>query len=281
MIIISAARNGSIMQYYNRYTSHPVGSFFHGGVVKKLIIANVAVFILQLILIRTSFDVYFALYPRLVIERGFVWQLVTYMFLHGGIFHLAINMFIIWMFGTPLERLWGSSRFLKFYFVCGLGGAVFSFIFAYNTGVIGASGAGYGILLAYAVLFPYNEIYVWGIFPMKARTLVIIIAAVEFVSGISGGTGIAHFAHLGGMAAGLLYTRADYRARRLWQGLRNLLDKVPIKVTFKEEKKPDDGGDSSRNIDSIRDKISSKGYENLSETEKRILENYSENDTKH
>ena len=271
------------MPYYYRYSSNPAGSFFQGGVIKKLIIANVAVFILQLILLRTPFDYYFALYPKLVISRGYIWQLVTYMFLHGGIFHLAINMFIIWMFGAPLERLWGSSRFLKFYFVCGLGGAVFSFIFAYNTAVIGASGAGYGILLAYAVLFPYNEIYVWGILPMKARTLVIIIAAVEFVSGISGGTGIAHFAHLGGMAAGLLFTRADHRTRRLWEGLKNLLEKFPIKVSFREDDSHRDGGDdgTSRNIDSIRDKISSKGYENLSETEKRILENYSENDTKH
>ncbi len=270
------------MQYY-RYSSSPMGNLFHGGVVKKLIIANVAVFMLQLILLRTSFNFYLALYPRLVIERGYIWQLVTYMFLHGNLFHLAINMFIIWMFGTPLERLWGNNRFLKFYFVCGTGGAVFSFIFAYNTAVIGASGAGYGILLAYAVLFPYNEVYVLGIFPVKARTLVIVIAAVEFVSGISGGTGIAHFAHLGGMAAGLLYMRADHRTKRLWQGAKNLFEKLPIKVTFKgdDSTNSSDGDDTSKNIDSILDKISSKGYENLSETEKRILENYSENDTKH
>lgn len=271
------------MPYYNRYSSNPVGDFFHGGVVKKLIIANVVVFILQLILIRTRFEFYFELHPRLVIERGYIWQLVTYMFLHGDIVHLALNMFIIWMFGTPLEGLWGNNRLLKFYFVCGLGGAVFSFIFAYNTRVIGASGAGYGILLAYAVLFPYNEIYLMGIFPMKARTLVIVLVAVEFVLGISGGTGIAHFAHLGGMAAGLLYTRADHRTKRFWQGLKNLFDKVPIKVTFKKDESPGNGDsdDASQNIDSILDKISSKGYENLSETEKRILENYSENDTKH
>lgn len=270
------------MQYY-RHSSNPVGNFFHGGVVKKLIIANIAVFILQLLLMRTSFNFYFALYPRLVIERGFVWQLVTYMFLHGGIWHLAINMFIIWMFGTPLERLWGETRFLKFYFLCGLGGAVFSFVFAYNTGVIGASGAGYGILLAYGMLFPYNEVYVWGIFPMKARTLVIVLIGMEFIFGISGGTGIAHFAHLGGMAAGLLYTRGDHRTRRFWRKLKGLFDKVPIKIAFKENEsnEGDERNDAPRNIDSILDKISSKGYENLTETEKRILENYSEDDTRH
>ena len=272
------------MPNHYQYSSNPAGSFFNGSVIKKLIIANVAVFILQLLLLRTRFDYYFALYPRLVITRGYVWQLVTYMFLHGGILHLAINMFIIWMFGTPLETIWGSRRFLKFYFFCGLGGALFSFLFAYNTGVIGASGAGYGILLAFAVLFPHNEIYVLGIFPVKARTLVIIIAAVEFVRGIGGGSGIAHFAHLGGMAAGLLYTRADHRTRRFWRSLRNLLDKFPIKVSLKgdeEDRDAGDGTDQSRKIDSILDKISSKGYENLSETEKRILENYSDNDTEH
>ena len=269
------------MQHYNRYSSNPVRSLLEGGVIKKLIIANVAVYILQIILMRTPFVDYLALRPRLVVSRGYIWQLVTYMFLHGDPIHLALNMFIIWMFGTPLERIWGSRRFLRFYIVCGLGGAVFSFIFAYNTGVIGASGAGYGTLLAYAVLFPYNEVYVLGIFPMKARMLVIILAALEFLRGIGGGTGIAHFAHLGGMAAGLIYTRADHRTRRFWSKIKDLLDRFPIKISFKNDHSDsgNDPGDSA-NIDSILDKISSKGYENLSETEKRILEKYSENDTK-
>jgi membrane associated rhomboid family serine protease len=271
------------MPVFYRYHSPAGGGFFQGA-VKKLVLINVGVFILQLLLIRTPFEYFFALYPRLVIARGYIWQLVTYMFLHGGIMHLALNMFIIWMFGTPLERLWGSTRFLRYYFVCGLGGAAFSFIFAFNTAVIGASGAGYGILLAYAVLFPYNELYVWGIFPMRARTLVIVLAIIEFISGISGGTGIAHFAHLGGMAAGLVYLRANFRTQRIRNALKGLFDKFPIKVKFgddsarRNDRKANTG---SENIDSILDKISSKGYENLSETEKRILENYTDRDTNH
>ncbi|MCK4235501.1 MAG: rhomboid family intramembrane serine protease [Candidatus Krumholzibacteria bacterium] len=267
---------------YNRYSSNRAASYWFVGAVKKIVIANVIVFMLQIILSRTSFEYFLALSPRLVLTKGYVWQLVTYMFLHGGIFHIAFNMLIIWMFGTPLERVWGSERFIKFYIICGLGGAAFSFIFAFNALVIGASGAGYGILLAYAVLFPDNEIYVWGIFPVRARTLVIVLAVIEFLSGISGGDGIAHFAHLGGMAAGLLYMRSDHRTRRFWDKLRNICSRFPVKIKIDSSHKNSDKDKyDSGKIDSILDKISVKGYENLTETEKRILENYSKNNKKH
>jgi membrane associated rhomboid family serine protease len=184
------------------------------------------------------------------------------------------------MFGTPLEGVWGSDRFLKFYLVCGLGGAIFSFIFAFNVGVMGASGAGYGVLLAYAVLFPYNQIYIMGIFPVRARTLVIVLACIEFLSGISGGDGIAHFAHLGGMATGLLYIRTDHRSFRVWNRLKKLWNKFPIKIKIDTKSEEGAEADSSK-IDSILDKISAKGYENLTETEKRILDNYSSKSQKH
>ncbi len=264
------------MQYRNY--DNPLSQFFGGSVVKQLVAINVVVFILQVILVNTSFQYFFALRPQLVI-RGFIWQLVTYMFLHGGLWHILINMFIIWMFGTTLERVWGSSRFLKFYFICGIGGAIGSFIFAFDSAVIGASGAGYGILVAYAVLFPHNQVFVWGLFPVRARTLVIVLVVIEFINGISGGRGIAHFAHLGGMAAGFIYLKGDYRAWRLRSRIRKIIDKIPIKIksdSSKDRSKddpPENPGSSK--IDSILDKISSKGYENLSETEKRILENYS------
>jgi membrane associated rhomboid family serine protease len=206
------------MPYYRRqWPSWGLG-FITGSVVNQIIIINVIIFILELFLSRTTpFIAFFGLMPRLVVTKGYVWQVVTYMFLHGGFWHLFLNMFIIWMFGTPLESVWGSDRFLKYYIACGLGGAAFSFIFAFNTTVIGASGAGYGILLAYAVLFPDSEIYVWGLFPVRARTLVAFMVVIEFVSGITGGDGIAHFAHLGGMAAGLLLLRNYIRRWRFWR----------------------------------------------------------------
>jgi membrane associated rhomboid family serine protease len=267
------------MAGYNRgYNSNPVGRFLGRNTVNKIIAANIIVFIFQIILAGTAFQYLLALRPRLVL-RGFIWQLVTYMFLHGDIFHIAFNMLIIWMFGTQLERIWGSSRFLKYYFICGIGGALFSFIFSYNAAVIGASAAGYGILLAYAILFPYNQIYVMGVFPVRARTLVIILAAIEFISGLGRQDGIAHFAHLGGMAAGLIYMRTDHRMGRFWKRIKRLFDSIPLKIHFDSDegkKGNSDENEGTAKIDSILDKISEKGYENLTETEKKILERYSD-----
>lgn len=205
------------MPYNRRYSSNPGLGFLTASVVNQIIVANVVVFVLQIALSRTSFIDFFGLRPSLVVSRGFVWQIFTYMFLHGGFWHLFLNMFIIWMFGTPLESVWGSKRFLIYYFICGLGGALFSFLFSFDTTVIGASGAGYGILLAYAMLFPEAEIYVWGLIPVRARTLVIFMTLIEFASGISGVDGIAHFAHLGGMAAGFVYLRSRYRGLAFWR----------------------------------------------------------------
>lgn len=262
------------------YTSSPLNNLLRSSVVTKIVVINVLVFILQILLARTNFTYTFGLMPRMVVTRGYIWQIVTYMFLHGGFWHIFLNMFIIWMFGNQLETVWGSRRFLKYYFICGMGGAALSFLFSYNSVVIGASGAGYGILMAYAVLFPHNQIYVWGLFPVRARTLVIFLVALEFLSGISGGSGIAHFAHLGGMGAGLIYLRSDYRLRRFWEKLKVLFGRFPVRVKFRgeegESKREEE--DVSGNIDSILDKISAKGYENLTETERRILENYSKRD---
>ena len=196
-----------------------------GGIpdgIKYLLIWNGIVYLLQKILAHSGFflEPLFGMVP-VDFWQGHVWQCVTYMFLHGGIFHILINMFILWMFGTPLEGVWGSNRFLNYYFICGFGGALLSFLFSFNTTIIGASGAGYGILLAYAILFPYSEIYVWGILPVRARTLVIFMIIIELASGISAGDGIAHFAHLGGMAAGFLYLRGGRHLRRFFQRIRS------------------------------------------------------------
>lgn len=259
------------MQYI-RQDEYRWGAGPGGGVVLKLIAVNVAVFIVQLALIRTAFTDLLALHPRLVLTRGYVWQLVTYMFLHGDLFHIAINMFIIWMFGRTLEDIWGSRRFLRFYAACGLGGAVFSFVFAYNTAVIGASAAAYGILLAYGVLFPNQRLLLWFFLPIKARTLVIALVLVELVKGLSVSDGIAHFAHLGGMAAALLFLRGDYRLRRAGSFVSRLFSRFPVKISFDGDKRRDD----AEKVDSILDKIAEKGYENLTETERRILDRYSE-----
>ena len=137
----------------NYYRRNPLSNLLGSSVTTTIVIVNVMVFIMQMLLVRTPFLHIFAMIPRFVIFRGFIWQLVTYMFLHGDIWHLFFNMLIIWMFGSTLEQVWGQKRFLQYYFLCGLGGAVFSFIFSFNSLVIGASGAGFGILLAYGVTF--------------------------------------------------------------------------------------------------------------------------------
>lgn len=201
------------MSYYYRRSSNPMVRFLTESIVNKIIAVNLVVFLLEIAFSRSSFITLFGLVPYLVIKKGFVWQLITYMFLHGGAWHLILNMFIIYMFGSPLESLWGSRRFALYYLVCGLGGAALSFVFSYHTAVIGASGAGYGILLAYGMLFPYSQVYIWGVIPMQARTLVVLAAIIEFLSGIGGRDGIAHFAHLGGMAAGLIYLRITQKSR--------------------------------------------------------------------
>ncbi len=254
------------------------------SVIVRIIIANAVMFILSWMPISRSLMGYLALTPKLVLTRGYVWQMVTYMFLHADFWHITLNMFVIWMFGRTLEQIWGGTRFLKFYIACGLGGAVFSFLFAYNTPVIGASAAAYGILLAFAVMFPNQRLLLWFVIPVKARNLAIGLAVLSLVLGIRGGGNIAHFAHLGGMAAALIMMRGEYQFRRFRNYISGKLSKIPVKVSFDGDSRDGESGKPSTGrqesdmdkIDSILDTISDKGYENLSETERRILERYSE-----
>ena len=148
-----------------------------------------------------------------------------------------------------------------------------SFVFAFNTLVIGASAAAYGILLAFGVLFPNQRILLWFLFPVKARTLVIALAILELVKGLSVSDGIAHFAHLGGMAAALIFLRGEHRLRGLRSFFSDLAGRFPVRISFDRDAETED---SALKVDSILDKISKKGYENLTETEKRILERYAD-----
>jgi len=255
------------------------------SVVTRLVIANVVIFFLLQLPIGRQLIAYLALTPKLVVTRGFVWQMLTYMFLQVDLWHLALNMLVIWMFGRTFEKIWGGTRFLKFYFACGLGGAIFSFLFAFNTPVIGASAAAYGILLAFAVMFPNQRLLLGFFIPVKARTLVIGLAILSLVLGIKGGGRIAHFAHLGGMAAALIMMRGEYQFRLFRNFIRSRVSKIPVKVSFDGDKQtpPSPSGEQEsdmQKINSILDKISDKGYENLSETERRILEHYSEHERK-
>lgn len=193
-----------------------VGRLFGGPAaktVKTIIIINVAVFLVQLIAqiagIRAIF-VAFALIPWRVTHELTLWQFITYMFLHGGVFHILFNMLTLYMFGNELERYWGAARFLRYYLITGIGAGVCSWIVGPESSIaiVGASGAIYGILLAYGLLYPNRIIYLNLLLPIKVKWMVLIMGAVAFLSSVTGGEpGVAHVAHLGGMLVGYVMLR--------------------------------------------------------------------------
>jgi membrane associated rhomboid family serine protease len=186
--------------------------------VRRLLIANVVVFIASASLPALYYE--FALVPALLLQRP--WTGVTYMFLHAGLGHLFFNMIALFFFGPRLEQRLGARDFLWLYFLSGFGGAAFSFLFAPQYPVVGASGAVYGVLLAFAMFWPRERIYIWAILPVEAWLLAAIMVGASLWSGIAGSqSGVAHFAHLGGLAFGFTYLKArDWRrgsARREFQ----------------------------------------------------------------
>jgi membrane associated rhomboid family serine protease len=175
---------------------------------KNLMLACTAVFCLQQLVFL---EPWFALYP-LASGNFLPWQVVTYAFLHGGIGHLFFNMLGLWMFGSELERLWGARRYAVFLLAGVLAAAVAQMLITWmtrsNVPTVGASGGLYALLLAFGMLFPNRIIMpLFPPIPMKARTFVIVFGALELVLGLMGSGGVAHFAHLGGMAGGFLMIR--------------------------------------------------------------------------
>lgn len=224
------------MNYYNSGR----GGFFSSipPVTKNIILINVMVWIMTALNRQFMIEHFALFYPSSPFFK--LWQIFTHMFMHGGFWHLFFNMYTLWMFGSVLERVWGTRKFLLFYFVTGLGAA------ALHTGVewievqvymsritggnaaevaqflpptVGASGAIYGLLLGYAMLFPDSVMTL--VFPpisLKAKWFVIIFAVIELFTGVfSIGGGIAHFAHLGGMLFGLILILYWKKKHKLYQ----------------------------------------------------------------
>ena len=203
-----------------RYPSSYASSFAFGpgplsSALKAIIGANVAIFLAQG-LFDPAVRNLLGLQPELV-THGRVWQLATYMFVHGGLFHILFNMLALWMFGTDLERRWGTRYFVKFYFVTGIGAGILTVMLSwlpfeftaplYRSNIIGASGAIYGILLAYALYFPERQI-ILIIFPVPAKYAVMIIGAIAFYSSFSdAGRGVSNFTHLGGLLVAYLFLK--------------------------------------------------------------------------
>lgn len=193
--------------------------------VKWLLIVNCVLFVLYFLASGTELGqqifLPLALVPRSVVGHLAVWQLFTYLFLHSplGFGHILMNMLTLWMFGTPLEGVWGTRRFLHYYFFCGVGAGlcvvVLNLLFgSASTRTIGASGAIYGILLAFGMLFPRAIIYFFMMFPIEARWYVLIMGAIVFLSAVGDtGGGVSHFAHLGGMLFGYIWLRLDLGKR--------------------------------------------------------------------
>jgi membrane associated rhomboid family serine protease len=228
----------SSRSYVNRYT--PSNRFPVG--VKWLLIANLVLFIPYYILSARGgvhqFLENFALVPASVVQTFAIWQVVTYLFLHASIGHVLWNMLALWLFGQELERTWGTAKFLRFYFGCGIIAGLTVIVAAYLFGgadvaTVGSSGAVYGLLVAYAVVFPDQTLLFGFLIPMKSKYFVMIIGAIVFLQsymatvGGQAGSGVAVTAHLGGMAAGFLWLRG----RKLhWQV------REPVVSSYKEWK---------------------------------------------
>jgi membrane associated rhomboid family serine protease len=273
------------MNYSQPYS--PGGFQFMPPAIKTIILINVGIFLLQLTPFGDAISALGALWP--VGSGNFrIWQPVTYMFLHGGMTHLFFNMFALWMFGAEIETHWGTREFSIYYFVCGIGAALINLI-ATKGGLyptVGASGAIYGVLLAFGMMFPNRYIFLYFLFPVKAKYFIAGYALIEFVSGfgsraMGSGSNIAHFAHLGGMLIGFLYItikRTDFETFSLSETLANVGEK--IESLFKKRNSPrlhtqnrvaPPPPVSNAEIDAILDKISEHGYASLTQEERRKL----------
>lgn len=187
--------------------------------VKWLIWANVVVFLLQWIFPTLTYVL--GLQPTAVMRHFALWQPVTYMFLHADVMHILFNMLVLWMMGVELERLWGTKFFVRFYFVTGIGAGIITVLFALlpfsfatqlqSAVVIGASGAIYGLLVAYAYYYPDRPILMFFLFPIPAKYFVMILAAITFLLSTAGGGRVAQSAHLGGLLVGYLYLKTGGR----------------------------------------------------------------------
>jgi len=277
--------------------------------VQWLLALNVGVYFLQLTLFGR--DVVFsalALDPSRF--PGTWWTVATYMFVHAWLAHLAFNMFTLWMFGPRLEQVWGTRGFTQFYLWCGFGGAIAHLLFAQDSAVIGASGAISGVMVAYALRWPDDEVYVFGVIPMKSRWLVAAMIGMNIIFALSPSSGIDWTAHLGGMAFGWLFLklssiggltrvrgwvsplpdepedmpRAVPRTRSSMRDRARAVDEVVARsnaVVLRESKplqhmpRKESPKEYAARVNLVLDKISQQGMESLTRDELRLLEEMS------
>lgn len=275
--------------------------------VKRLLIVNAAVFLVSFIMVSVLRYPWFldlvAFGPARFITRP--WTLLTYAFVHVGIGHVLGNLLVLFFFGPPLEARWGSRAFLRFYLASAAGAALFSALFYFldpANWIIGASGATFGLMMAFAMIWPDMEIHVWGIFPIKAKWLVGIMGFVQLLIAASGSSGgVAVLAHLGGMVTAFLYLKSPWaphawgdvpRAPRKSPGKRGGVALVPwsgkkqaaaaAQTATATQARPAAARKGKSNerellddVDRILDKISAQGLGSLTEEERKRLDEVS------
>lgn len=246
----------------------------------RLIIVNVIVFLLMPAM--GEFVNHLALRPPLILQEP--WGLVTYMFLHGGMGHVFFNMLSLFFFGPRLESRLGGAGFLWLYFISGITGGLLSLVLSPNAAVIGASGAVFGVMFGYAWFWPRDRILIWGIIPIEARWLVLIMTGISIYSGITPGAGgnIAHFAHLGGFLGGFLYLKMMERRSPSAKFRKRSRPNAPKLETFsgslerwKTIRREHLHEVNREELDRILDKISSTGIGSLTSGEREFLDRFS------
>lgn len=269
--------------------------------VKYLLAINIIAYLICLIFPLDSICALYYIFDPLGRFQPF--QLITYMFMHGGTMHIFFNMFALWMFGRHIEMVWGTKRFLIYYFICGIGAAVFQelgqlagLINPYSM-TVGASGAVYGILLAFGMLFPNERMIIFPVpVPIKAKFVIAGYIIIEIFAAFFSRDNVAHLAHLGGLAVGFVYFltwkfmgykgMGSFKSKsstnyNKWQ---NTTTRPTMKVEYnrneyaRDERSRDYQYNEERNrrnaqIDEILDKIRKSGYESLTDEEKQTLFN--------
>ena len=239
--------------------------------IKVLVSVNFTIFFLQTISgkERLLFEL-FGLVPRAVWSDFMIWQPFTYLFFHGNIWHILINMFVLWMFGSELEYAWGKKNFLKYYFMTGVGAGLVTCLFNLlsDIPVVGASGAVYGILLAYGLSFPNRTVYLYGLVPIKSIWFVIAIGALAFFSSFREATQISHLTHISGMAIGYIMLKRRWRWNDIWFKIRKKTLEYHIQ---REDTKQSKKQTLQKDIDYILDKIQKVGFKGLSDEEQSKL----------
>ena len=245
--------------------------------IKILVSVNFCIYILQSV--SGKEDVFFRLFglvPSTFVADLMLWQPFTYMFLHApfyssvGISHILLNMLGLWVFGRELEQAWGKTKFLRYYFTTGIGSGLITYFFQMNSDnpVIGASGAVYGILLAYGVSYPNRMLYIWGLIPVRSLWLVIIMGSIAFFGLLGNADGISHVTHISGMLIGYVLLKKNWRWRDIWFAIRKKT--IEFQVQRYEEKSIKKKM-LQKDIDVILEKIQKVGFIGLSDKEKSKL----------